>query len=388
MMIAVTILLTVACLLWLGNYLALVAHLHHLDVLEQLDVEDPDQWPSVSIVIPACNEAETIEPALESVLALDYPDLEIVVVDDRSTDGTGEIVDRLAADDERVEAIHVEELPDQWLGKTHALHRGTRAAGGDWLLYTDADVVYESGVLRRCMAVALADDADHLTCLPWMHADSFLEETALAAFSLAMFSLAGGRAVEDPESDAFIGVGAFNLVKRSSFERTEGWEWLRMEVADDVGLGMMLAEYDMKTRVLMSRDLLQLEWYPSTRAMIRGLEKNAFPAIARYSLVRAIGFFGVWCLVFFGPIAALFHPSAWLTGMGAVAIGASLPVHLYGASVLGRSPGPFLAVPIGQWLLMYVFLRSTYVCLRRGGVEWRGTTYPIEELRRHQRLRL
>ncbi|MFB6374553.1 MAG: glycosyltransferase family 2 protein [Bradymonadaceae bacterium] len=197
-----------------------------------------------------------------------------------------------------------------------------------------------------------------------------------------------GRSVEDPESDAFIGIGAFNLVKRSSFERTEGWEWLRMEVADDVGLGMMLARHDMKTRVLMSRELMHMEWYPFTRAMSRGLEKNAFPAIARYRLVRAMGFFGFWCLIFFGPIAALFHPSVWLTGLGAVSIGASIPVDLYAAWVLDRTLGPFLAAPVGQWLLMCVFLRSTYYCLRRGGVEWRGTTYPIEKLRRHQRLRL
>src|SRR6185369_2740694 len=105
-----------------------------------------------SVVVPACNEARTIERALTSLLAQDYPDLEIVLVDDRSSDETGAIIEHLAASDRRISAIHVRELPAGWLGKVHALQRGLERARGELVLFTDADIHFAPGALRRAVA--------------------------------------------------------------------------------------------------------------------------------------------------------------------------------------------------------------------------------------------
>ena len=133
--------------------------------LDEVDANDPSSWPTLSVVVPARDEAHTIEPAVASLLAQDYPNLQVVLVDDRSTDETGTIIDRLAAKDSRVAAVHVRELPDGWLGKVHALQRGVERASGDFILFTDADIHFAPGVLRRAIAWSEAERLDHLAVL-------------------------------------------------------------------------------------------------------------------------------------------------------------------------------------------------------------------------------
>src|SRR6185503_6720653 len=125
---------------WLFTGMLGVVSMWTMPVLARQRSPDPPRWPKLSIIIPACNEAASIEAAVTSRLAQDYPDFEVCVIDDRSTDGTGAIVDRLAEGDPRVRAVHITELPEGWLGKVHALHRGVSIATGEWLLLSDADV--------------------------------------------------------------------------------------------------------------------------------------------------------------------------------------------------------------------------------------------------------
>ena len=228
------------CGIWALGFLYLFWVTFRVPQLHRLQFSEPKDWPLLSIVIPACNEAANIEAAVESLLRQDYPNFEIVLVDDRSTDGTGEIIDRLAVREPRIRALHVKTLPKGWLGKVHALHRGFEITKGDWLLFTDADVHFAPGTLSRAVGWAAANRIDHLALAPLAVQQSFLLDIVVHTFMLLF--LLGTRAVgiNRPSSRAFAGVGAFNLVRRAAFQRTPGFPWLRLEPCDDVGLGLMV----------------------------------------------------------------------------------------------------------------------------------------------------
>ncbi len=115
-------------------------HARKLASLSALQLDTPAQWPTVSVLVPAKNEEDTLFAAMQSLLQVDYPALEIILINDRSTDRTGEIIERLALLDSRVRQIHIDHLPDGWLGKVHALHQGIDVSSGEWLLFTDADI--------------------------------------------------------------------------------------------------------------------------------------------------------------------------------------------------------------------------------------------------------
>lgn len=349
----------------------------------------PRRWPRLTVIVAACDEADHLESAVESLLGQDYPDLEIVVVDDRSEDATGRIVDLLAARHPNVRGLHVTDLPEGWLGKVHALHTATRAASGDFLLFTDADVHFERGVLRRAVARCEECGIDHLAVAPLVHSPGFLQESVVAAF-MSGFML-GTRAfdVARPGSKAFAGVGAFNLVRRSVFDRTPGFEWLRMEVLDDVGLGLMMHRAGARKEFAVGLGELRITWYPSLSAMARGLEKNIFGAVARYSYARLATFLVLSFAVFGGMAVALVQPwSAGVRVLGAAALAAVAVNALAIRARTGVALGPLLLAPAGGLILVGILLRSAVQCLRRGGIVWRGTLYPVDELRAGQRVRL
>lgn len=204
---------------------------------------DLASWPRVSIVSPACNEERHVELALRSILGVDYPDLELIAIDDRSSDRTGEILDSLAREDERVVVEHVRELPAGWLGKLNALARGVDASDGEWLLFMDADVHLAPSALRQAVAEAEHHGLDLLTVVPTIESAGRLSG-AIFGLSLAILSV-GGRLerVRDPRSPAVAATGAFILVRRAALARTPGFEWLKLEVADDFGLCLLVKSH-------------------------------------------------------------------------------------------------------------------------------------------------
>lgn len=353
-----------------------------------LDGAPPDRWPRLSVVIAACDEAATIGPALATLLAQDYPDLEIVAVDDRSRDATGAILDEAAARDPRVRAVHVRELPAGWLGKVHALDRGVDAARGDWLLFTDADVHFAPGALRRAVAHVDAHGLDHLAVAPDLISPGFAHEVVSAAFATAY--MVGTRAVDvGRDAKAYAGVGGFNLVRRAAFDRTPGFSWLRLEVLDDVGLGLMLREAGASAAFAIGLDQVWITWYGSLPAMARGLEKNMFGAFCRYDVRRLVAF--VLAVLFFLPgpfVASVASPRPWLPALGAVAMALVALNAIVLAARTRRSFLSFVLAPAGAAALAWLVVRSARRCLKDGGVTWRGTFYPLRDLRENQRVKL
>jgi glycosyltransferase involved in cell wall biosynthesis len=257
-------------------------------MFEKADPPLPGKWPRLSVVIATCNDTDTIEKVVGTLLQQDYPNLEIVVVNDRSTDKTGVIIEKIARKDPRVRTIHIQDLPPGWLGKVHALHVGTQKTSGEWILYTDADVYFKQGTLRKAIAFVLADHSDHLALMPVPRAPSFWLRVVLQAVG-GVFVL-GTRAahLDKPGTKAFVGAGAFNLVRKAALDRTEGFAWLRMEVVDDVGLGLMLQRSGARSSFAITLQDVSFTWYPSLRAMFKGLEKNFFGVLAFYSIARMI----------------------------------------------------------------------------------------------------
>lgn len=375
-------------LYWLAKAILAVRAIRATPVLAETNPPPPAQWPRVSIIIPACNEAGTIEAAVRSQLAQDYPDIEFVLINDRSTDGTGEIIERLAAADARVRAMHIDRLPEGWLGKVNALHTGVRESSGAWLLFIDADVHLAPTTIRDAIAYCTARDREHLALLPTFNPASFWLDVALASFM--RLGIIGARpwAIENPRSRASIGVGAFNLVKRAALERTPGFAWLRMEVVDDIGLGQLLKRSGVRSSLALGRDRVSLHWYHSLPEMLRGTEKNAFAALARFDYLRLLAFVLIYPALEISPLLAFLPVSVnWLPGVGGVALLCAVFAIALIARWLRQPLLPGLLFPFGAVLVAFAALRSGVLALVRGGLMWRGTLYPTALLRAGQRYR-
>jgi hypothetical protein len=394
-MMAVQVLLIVyiaaACAYWL--WIARAMWLVRRGVPRLIDARPPDpaRWPRLSVLIPACNEADRIEPAARTLLAEDYPDLELVFIDDRSDDATGAIIDRLAAEDPRVKAIHVRELPEGWLGNVHALDRGFAESSGEWVLLTDADIHFECGTLRRAVAYAEAERLDHLAALPELVPTSFFLDAVILMFLRQFLAAVQPWAVSDPRSPAYVGVGAFNLVRREAFASTEGFEWLRMETADDMGVGLLMKTSGKRCGIVGARGYLSLQWYRTLGEAARGAERG-WSTVMRFSIVRAIALALVSLLVQASPVLALV-PLAWeetrpigCAGLAVTAafVASALPLRGWGRRGLWLRA---FATPLVSPVVVFALLRAGYLGWRRGGATWRGTVYPNELLRAGARVK-
>lgn len=378
----------IGSLYWLAKAILAVRAIRATPVLANVKLPAPAAWPRVSIIIPACNEAATIESAVRSQLSQDYPDLEFVLINDRSADATGEIIERLATSDARVRALHIARLPEGWLGKVNALNTGVRESSGEWLLFIDADVHLAPTTIRDAIAYCIARDREHLALLPTFNPASFWLDVALASFM--RLGIIGSRpwAIENPRSRASIGVGAFNLVKRAALERTPGFEWLRMEVVDDIGLGQLLKRSGARSSLALGRDRVSLHWYYSLSEMLRGTEKNAFAALARFSYLRLLAFTLIYPALEISPLLALLPVGvSWLPSVGGVALVCAFFAIRVISRWLRQPLLPGLLFPAGAILVAFAALRSGVLALLRGGLMWRGTLYPTALLREGQRYR-
>lgn len=334
--------------------------------------------PTFTIVVPARNEAATLEPAMRSLLALDYPAFDIVAVDDRSEDGTGRLLDGF--DDPRLTVLHVSELPAGWLGKNHALHLGAQQATGDWLLFTDADVVFAPDTLRRAATALAQTGADHVTAIPRLTGASPALKVALPVFSLCFALAQRPWRAADPKSRAYVGIGAFNLVRKAAYTAIDGHENFADSPHDDLALGRTMKSAGFRQLCLNADRSLSIQWYRTLPQFVRGLEKGAF-AYFNYRLVLVF-LVTLELLVFFlWPFAGLFLLHGRSLALDGAAAGSMLALGALGAYRLRFCPLYGLAYPVGA-LIMVVVLWNAAIRIRlRGGLEWRGTFYPRDKSR-------
>jgi GT2 family glycosyltransferase len=361
------------------------------DLLSEEFDDAPMTGPSLTVVVPALNEEATVGECLESLLAQEYRPLRIVAVNDRSTDGTGAAMDRLAAQHpERLRVLHLAELPSGWLGKTHAM--ATAAAleaphepKSEYLLFTDADVLFRKDALRRTMKLAVVSDADHMVTLPTMVLKRWDEAALIGFFEVCSMWAARPWKVADPKAkrDA-VGVGAFNLLRRSAYEQVGGYEALRMEIVEDLGIARRVRRAGLRQRVAFGRDLVSVHWAAGAMGIVDVLTKNMFAAFG-FRLLVLLGACS-WLVGFCVLPAAGIAVSYWLLGLllpGLLTLVAMTTVYLAMGKHSGISAWNVLLAPFAAVLLMYTLLRSMATTLTQGGVLWRGTFYSLKELRQH-----
>lgn len=339
-----------------------------------------DELPGLSVVIAAKDEEKTIGAALDSLLELDYPDLEIILIEDRSQDRTLEIAQSKITDHargQRLKVIPCRELPEGWLGKVHALHLGVKNAKKALVLLTDADVVFEKGALRRAVSAQQVLHCDHLVAAPAVRTKGFWEPV-LVAFFLLMFSIRFRPHRVHLEKKNYVGIGAFNLLTREALESCQYLEPLKLQIIEDVHLGRLVKSRGLSQHCLVAENWINVRWFEGLSGCIKGLEKNAYAGLY-YSIGLALvslpailspALIPLW-LVASGKFFWVSVYLTFLTLLGLVAV-RSCP--------LPKWVGLFF--PLASVILTYTFIRSIVLAEFRQGIEWRDTHYPLENLRK------
>jgi cellulose synthase/poly-beta-1,6-N-acetylglucosamine synthase-like glycosyltransferase len=336
--------------------------------------------PVISVVIPARNEERHVEEALRSVLAQDWEPLEIVVVDDRSTDRTGEILDRMAVAEPRLRIVHVTELPPGWLGKNHAMQLGAEQAAGELLLFTDADVVLDPTTLRRAVAYLQENRLDHLTVAPEIRVPGVVLKTFVAVFSIFFAMYVKPWKARDPRSPKHIGIGAFNLVRTAAWHAAGTHRAIAMRPDDDLKLGKLLKKNGFRQDLAFGGGLVSVEWYHSVRELVDGLMKNAFAGVdyrvwvVVLSTVLQLAFF-VW------PFAGVFLSDGPTRLLNLVAVALLLILCWVNARLTHLPVWTGLGFPFATLFFLYIVWRAMILTLVQGGIRWRGTLYPLKELK-------
>jgi len=344
----------------------------------------PKGDPRVSIIVPARNEEEHIRETLVRLLALDYSNYEVIAVNDRSTDRTGQIMDEVASSPSAhgcLKVIHVAELPPGWLGKTHAMWTASEQATGDWFLFTDADVLFKPDTLRRAIAYAEAEPADHVVLFPRMIM-KHPGERMMIAFFQALFVF-GHRPwkVADPKAADHMGVGAFNLVRRSAYDTVGTYKALRMEVVDDMKLGKVIKNAGYAQRNVFGEDLISLHWAKGAFGVVNNLTKNFF-AILSFQWWRTVATTIGLGFLNLGPFLGVWFAHGWSRVPYGIALFSIFAIYYGMSSRSAVRPYYFFLHPISTSLFMYTLMLSMFHTLWNDGIVWRGTRYPLDELRK------
>jgi glycosyltransferase involved in cell wall biosynthesis len=377
---------------WLWQAIAALRGMPLLPDLTRIDKAALPLLPAgngthLTVIVPACNEEEAIQATLRSLLASTGLRLEIVAVDDRSTDRTGALMDQVAAEavacegPHRLQVIHNRELPAGWLGKPHALHLGAQRATAPWLLFTDGDLIFAPRALELALRQAIAAQADHLMLIPSLIRKSIGEAAmqatvqALVQWSIRLWKVA------DPGAKDFFGVGGFNLVRAEVFTRLGGFAALRMEVVEDLSLGRMVKRAGYRSSVTVGPDLVRIRWIRGASGIVANVEKNGFAAF-RYRLgFASASLLGVAVQVVL-PLAAI-GSGGWALPAGLLTYASIALVFCANRRLNGVSPAMAVLFAPSAAIAGYGFLRSVVLTLSRNGVTWRGTHYPLSDLRRN-----
>lgn len=352
--------------------------------LSSITAPAPAAWPTLSMVVPARDEALHIEAALRSKLACGYSPLELVAVNDRSRDDTGAIIDRVAASDPRVTAVHLDALPDGWLGKLNAMARAAERATGAWVLFSDADVFVEPGTLQRLIAWAEAERVDFVSVFPQAHPVGWAVDAAVAS-GLRVLALAGRAWTVNRDGEGVgAGVGAFILVRRETLRATDALRVLRMEVIDDMAMGVLAKQSGARCRLLAGRALVHLEFMDSLDSLARSADKGG--GTLGFSWWKPLVLAALPFAVDVGvPVAAIASGgAAALVGVATLAV-ATLTHGVLVAHFDGPRRGA-LAWPLGVAVMGALTMRAGLRAWRRQGISWRDTFYTREALERGRRL--
>jgi glycosyltransferase involved in cell wall biosynthesis len=367
---------------WAVRVSDLVRNLGKIADLSALDwASAPVDGPSLVVVVPARDEAKDIAATIDALMVADYDALEVVAVDDRSTDGTGAILDEYAERwPHRLRVIHIDEPADGWMGKTFAMQLAVEQTESKYVLFTDADVLFSPSILRRAVAYAEQTQAAHLVVMPTMLVRSWGEGAVLGFFQMLAMWAARPWRVSDPNArrDA-VGVGAFNMVRRDAWLALGGFEPQRMVVLEDIHVGLRFKAAGLSQRIAFAPETVQVHWARGMRGLVGVMTKNIFSGTNFNPLLMLCAC--VWIVAFCVlPLAGL---AWWPTIVPALIV-------MLAVAAAYRRMGMFSGIdarygwlyPLGAMVFVWVMLRSMVTAFLIGGVRWRGTKYALQELRR------
>jgi len=337
--------------------------------------------PFISIIFAARDEAEKLPAAIETMLGQDYPRFEVIAVNDRSQDTTPDILHEIERTRRNLIVTNIDKLPQGWLGKPHALVAGFEKSHGDWLVFTDADVHFAPDVLGRAISLAIERGWDHLTLLAAIDMRGFWEKVAISYFGLGFVFGNEPWLASNPRSTRYVGVGAFQLVRREAYEKSGGHARLRMDVIEDMKLGKLMKMEGFRSGVAVAQDMVRVRWHTGVYNIVRGVTKNMFAAV-RYNAVLAVVAIMLSLTISVLPFFGLAFATGWARLLAGIAVGAAVLIHA--GMIWSTDASPFYALthPLGALIFCWMMGRSLIATLWRGGVVWRDTFYPLEELRK------
>ncbi len=344
--------------------------------------QKPSETPLLSVIVAARDEEASIEKSLRSQLKQTYKQIEWIVVNDRSNDATGEIIDLISKEDPRFHTLHITSLDKGWLGKNHALYRGYLKAKGEYLLFTDADILYHPKTIEKAISYVQENQLDHLTLAPNMSVKRFWPKAFVTFFLFGFSFFKRPWKANDDKSKTAIGIGAFNLVKRTAYEKIGTHRAIKERPDDDLMLGIRIKGHGYKQRMLTALSFIEVEWYATLKDAFIGLEKNTFAGLHyRYSMVwiAVTGVFTTHVI----PFITLFFAHPLNQTLSLVAIG--LIGLLYIQTVNRMTKGALKSLPvfpITALLFLYCIARAAFLTAKRGGIMWRGTFYSMKDLRK------
>ncbi len=377
----IQILTSLQLILIVGTVVYLTANMIYLIRLEPI-LHKIDNPPMVSVCVPARNEERGIRACLESLLKQDYPDFEVIAVNDHSTDRTGEWIQSLAHKDSRLIALEGEDLPTGWLGKPFALHQAYQKAKGEILLFTDADPVFEPHALRTAVFTMMERDLDALTLMPKAEFGSFWERAVQPVIFGFIGSLTRFRKVNSPDHKSAMGFGAFLMFRRSAYAGIGGHEAGKADVLEDVLIAKRLKKSGGKLLVADAKQLFSIRMYYGFREIWTGWRKNMFLAMKR-SVVRAL--YHVFMVLVF--VLTPYFVLGWnvIAGTGAFWVSLSMlgVVMVSAAKIkccdeLGLGRKNACLFPIGAIVMAAIMINSMIQTLVFSRTEWRGRIYSVE----------
>jgi len=347
---------------------------------------DPDlESPSITVVVPAKDEEDHIETVVRTILSSNYPHLELILVDDRSSDDTLEIMEKAARDDARVRVMSIRELPPEWTGKTHAMFQAAKTASSDILLFTDADAVFEKDLISRAVNFMIGRNLDMLSLLPGFLERGFLEDAVHLHLALGLSSFYPLMKVNDEGEKEALASGCFIMIRKEAYYSVGTWEHFRRQVTEDIALGKDIKARGLKLNVLRGQDLIRTKPFETLKELIGfwrrtfygGLEKS-IPKMIKLCLnyITLIVLFGL--SIYSGAVleegagdvshAVLFAISTAVAAVVMISYGIVIKKE-HGKPVYGFSAP--IGLVIGAWIAVSTFA----MVLSNRGVSWRGSVY-------------
>jgi len=351
--------------------------------------EQPEP-PLVSAILPARDEEHNLARCLDSLAAQDYPNLEIIVVDDRSTDRTGEIAQWASAHDPRIRVLTIERLPAGWTGKTHALQHAAKLARGDWFWFMDADTDHAPESLSTLMEYARFEGASLVSLLPELRCESFWEKVVQPLAGITLMQSFPLNVVNDDRSRLAFANGQYILIERPAYLAAGGHEAVRDRFVEDIALAGRVKGLGLPIRVALVRGLVTCRMYSSLAQLVRGWSRIFYDALDRRAWRLSLNLLDGLVVSQTAHVALVAGLALWLSGIWPLAkwlIGLSVVHHVWMYLVFRRVyrisvPGSRYVgwYPLGNLIVDMILLQAMRMCYT-GRVTWRGTHYARERVR-------